>query len=89
MFRTWSSFARISVFLRDANPELGKVYLEDKGFIVPFLIPDGEIPTPYFNGSLPTTVVLDKNGQIQLHYQGLADYSKESFYETIDALLKR
>ncbi|REC47540.1 TlpA family protein disulfide reductase [Chryseobacterium pennipullorum] len=73
----------------DDNPELGKVYLEDKGFTVPFLIPDGEIPTPYFSGSLPTTVVLDKNGQIQFHHQGLADYSKESFYEQIDELLKK
>lgn len=73
----------------DDNPELGKIYLQDKGFTVPFLVPNGEIPNQYFSGSLPTTVVLDKSGQIQLHHQGLADYSKESFYEQIDKLLKK
>lgn len=73
----------------DDNPELGKVYLADKSFTVPFLIPEGDIPNQYFSGSLPTTVVLDKNGQIQLHHQGLADYSKESFYEQIDELLRK
>ncbi len=51
------------------------------------VIPAGHIPTPYFSGSLPTTVVLDKKGRVQLHHQGLADYSKESFYHEIDALL--
>ncbi|MCS4302740.1 TlpA disulfide reductase family protein [Chryseobacterium sp. BIGb0232] len=73
----------------DDNPELGKVYLADKSFTVPFLIPEGDISNQYFSGSLPTTVVLDKSGQIQLHHQGLADYSKESFYQQIDELLRK
>lgn len=73
----------------DDNPELGKAYLNDKNFTLPFLVPAGDIPTQYFSGSLPTTVVLDKNGQIQLHHQGMADYSKESFYEQINELLKK
>lgn len=76
----------ITVNLDDV-PELGRAYMRDKNFTLPFLVPAGNIPVSYFSGSLPTTVILDKKGQIQLHHKGLADYSKESFYREIDALL--
>ncbi|PRA97640.1 thioredoxin [Chryseobacterium sp. MYb7] len=73
----------------DDNAALGKSYLKEKGFTVPFLIPAGNIPDVLYNGSLPTTVVLDKKGEIRLHHKGLADYSKDSFYKQIDELLKQ
>ncbi|MCJ7935652.1 MAG: TlpA family protein disulfide reductase [Chryseobacterium sp.] len=73
----------------DENPVLGKNYIKEKGFTIPFLTSAGNIPREYFNGSLPTTVVLDKKGEIRLHHSGLADYSKDSFYFQIDALLKQ
>ena len=72
----------------DDNPDLGKAYLKEKGFTVPFIIPAGSIPGEIYNGSLPTTVVLDKKGEIRLHHTGVADYSKDSFYQQIDSLLK-
>lgn len=73
----------------DDNAALGKAYLKEKGFTVPFLVPAGNIPDVLYNGSLPTTVVLDKKGEIRLHHKGLADYSKDSFYKQIDELLKQ
>ncbi|OCA79653.1 thioredoxin [Chryseobacterium contaminans] len=72
----------------DDNPALGKVYLKEKGFTVPFITPAGSIPGKLYNGLLPTTVVLDKKGAIRLHHTGVADYSKDSFYQEIDSLLK-
>lgn len=72
----------------DDNPTLGKDYLKKKGFTVPFITPAGNIPGDLYSGSLPTTVVLDKKGEIRLHHTGVADYSKDSFYQQIDALLK-
>jgi len=73
----------------DDNTALGKAYLKEKGFTVPFLVPAGNIPGTLYNGSLPTTVVLDKKGEIRLHHKGLADYSKSSFCTQIDELLKQ
>ncbi|WP_414846619.1 TlpA family protein disulfide reductase [Chryseobacterium sp. IT-36CA2] len=73
----------------DDNVALGKSYLKEKGFTVPFLVPAGNIPDVLYNGSLPTTVVLDRKGEIRLHHKGLADYSKDSFYKQIDELLKQ
>ncbi|UKB85691.1 TlpA family protein disulfide reductase [Chryseobacterium sp. MEBOG06] len=73
----------------DDKTELGKTYLLEKGFSVPFLVPASSIPDVLYNGSLPTTVVLDKKGEIRLHHTGVADYSTDSFYEQIDELLKQ
>lgn len=73
----------------DDNAALGKLYLKEKGFTIPFLVPAGNIPGVLYSGSLPTTVVLDKKGDIRLHHKGLADYSKDSFYRQIDELLKQ
>lgn len=72
----------------DDTPAPGKSYLKEKGFTVPFLTPAGDIPDVLYSGSLPTTVVLDKKGEIRLHHKGVADYSKDSFYKQIDELLK-
>lgn len=72
----------------DDTPASGKSYLKEKGFTVPFLTPAGDIPDVLYSGSLPTTVVLDKKGEIRLHHKGVADYSKDSFYKQIDELLK-
>lgn len=71
----------------DEDPGLGEAYLKKEQFTVPFLVPAGNIPSAYFSGSLPTTVVLDKNSRIRLQHAGMADYSKASFYKEIDALL--
>lgn len=72
----------------DDNPALGKGYVKEKGFTVPFITPAGNIPEALYSGSLPTTIVIDKNGKIRLHHTGVADYSKDSFYQQIDSLLK-
>lgn len=72
----------------DDQTSLGENYLKKENYTIPFLVPAGNIPTAYFNGSLPTTVVLDKTGKIRLHHAGMADYSKSSFYKEIDGLLR-
>lgn len=71
----------------DEQAEAGKKYLKKENFSVPFLVPNGNVPSEYFSGSLPTTVVLDKTGQIRMHHAGMSDYSKDSFYEEINQLL--
>lgn len=72
----------------DDDPALGQAYLKKNGFTVPLLTAVGPFPKEIYDGSLPTTVVLDKKGEIRLHHTGVADYSKESFYREIDRLLR-
>ncbi|MCQ4139146.1 TlpA disulfide reductase family protein [Chryseobacterium sp. EO14] len=67
---------------------LGKNYLQKEKFTIPFLVPSSSIPKELYSGSIPTTIVLDKTGKIRMHHSGMADYSKASFYQEIEALLK-
>lgn len=67
---------------------LGKKYLQKEKFSIPFLVPNDSIPKELYNGSIPATTVLDKTGKIRMHHSGIADYSKDSFYQEIDGLLK-
>ena len=71
----------------DDNPELGKKYLAKENLTLPFIVPASDIPKEIFSGNLPTTVILDKKGNIRLHHAGVGDYSTQSFYTQIDDLL--
>ena len=71
----------------DEQVAAGENYLQRGNYTVPLLVPAGDIPPAYFSGSLPTTLVLDKTGEIRLQHAGMADYSKASFYRQIDGLL--
>ncbi|MBP0613418.1 TlpA family protein disulfide reductase [Chryseobacterium sp. cx-311] len=71
----------------DDQAAAGRNYLDKQNFTLPLLVPASDIPPAYYTGSLPTTVVLDKKGEIRLHHTGMADYSKDSFYKKIDAML--
>ncbi len=71
----------------DDQAAAGRKYLDKQNYSLPLLVPASEIPQAFYTGSLPTTVVLDKNGAIRLHHTGMADYSKESFYKKIEAML--
>lgn len=47
----------------------------------------GNVPPEIFSGSLPTTVVLNKEGKIVLKHQGIADYNSENFINQLKELL--
>ncbi|WP_326983596.1 TlpA disulfide reductase family protein [Chryseobacterium sp. MYb264] len=72
----------------DDDINAGKKFLEKNNYTIPFLVSNGNIPQEIYNGSLPTTVVLDKNGKIRLKHTGMADYSKDSFYQQLEELIK-
>lgn len=71
----------------DTDLSAGQKYLHDEHFTVPFLVPAGQVPQSYFTGALPTTVVLDKSGQIRMNHPGIGDYSSAAFYKQIEELI--
>src|SRR5690606_21043562 len=71
----------------DNDPAMGKAYLNKELFSIPMYQSNGNVPTEVFSGSLPTTVVLDKNGKIRLHHTGLANYASAKFVKQIEALI--
>ena len=45
------------------------------------------VPSQIFSGTLPTTVVLNKQGNIVLKHEGMADYNNKEFIRQLKALL--
>ncbi|QIH34584.1 TlpA disulfide reductase family protein [Sphingobacterium sp. DR205] len=72
----------------DDDLAAANAYLKKEKFSIPFFKATGPIPHVIYNGDLPTTVVLDKNGKIRFHHEGFADYSSDTFVKQLEELIK-
>ena len=59
----------------DGNAESSKAFMDKYQYSLPLALPSGDIPQELFDGTLPTTVILDKNGNIVMKETGAADYN--------------
>jgi thiol-disulfide isomerase/thioredoxin len=50
--------------------------------------PASQIPATLLGGALPTTVLLNKNGEIVFRHEGAADYENKDFQDYIEKLVK-
>jgi len=62
-------------------------YLEKNHFAIPLYTRSGAIPNEIFSGTLPTTVIINKDGKVVLKHEGLAGYNTESFIRQLKDLL--
>ena len=62
-------------------------YLKKNNFTIPLFYSSGNVTPEIFSGSLPTTVVLNKEGNIVLKHQGMAGYDTEDFIRQLKELL--
>lgn len=69
----------------DGNIEKSKTWMKSKKFDLPVHVPHGEIPRDLFTGSIPTTIIVDKQNNIVGRQVGGADYSSR---EVIDLMTK-
>ena len=59
----------------DNNYANSSAFMTKGGYNLPVYTSSSGIPAAYFSGSLPATVILDKNGRMSFHHVGGADYS--------------
>jgi len=62
-------------------------YLEKNHFTIPLYSPLGDVPNEIFSGTLPTTVVINKDGKVVLKHEGLAGYNTDAFIRQLKDLL--
>ncbi len=67
----------------DNNFIKSTAFMKEKKFSLPVYSLAGDIPREYFSGTLPTTIILDKSGNIAFKHEGLADYSSDKMIEYI------
>jgi thiol-disulfide isomerase/thioredoxin len=62
-------------------------YLEKNNYIIPLYNRTGNVPPEIFAGTLPTTIVINKEGKIVLKHEGMAGYNTEVFIKQLEGLL--
>ena len=70
----------------DDDPLKAKNYIEKDNLSIPFYSRAGDISPVIFNGTLPTTVILDKEGKMVLNHHGMAKYNTSEFIRELNAL---
>jgi thiol-disulfide isomerase/thioredoxin len=63
----------------DGHTEKSKKFLSSVGARMPVYEPAGPIPSPLYSGTLPTTLVIGKNGGLLLKEEGVANYDTKEF----------
>ena len=71
----------------DEDPQKAMDYLEKNHFDLPIYKRAGEVPNAIFSGTLPTTIVINKEGKIVLKKEGMAGYDSDSFIKQLNDLL--
>lgn len=71
----------------DGNIEKAKKWMQNKKFDLPVHIPHGEIPRELFTGSIPTTIIVNKQNNIIGRQVGGADYFSPQVVDLIKKLL--
>jgi thiol-disulfide isomerase/thioredoxin len=71
----------------DDNSDKAKVFLKKNDYSFPITKRIGNITGEIFSGTLPTTIVLNKEGKIAMKHEGIAGYNNKSFNEQLKSLL--
>ncbi len=62
-------------------------FLTDQKLKLPIVYPNGEIPSNWLGGAIPTTVILDKSGKIAAKEEGMYDYSTKEVEAFVQNLI--
>lgn len=78
----------VFLFLNE-DEDIGKAkdFLADHDYSIPIVRRVGNIANEDFSGTLPTTVILNKDGKIVMRHEGIANYNNSSFVKQLKSLL--
>jgi thiol-disulfide isomerase/thioredoxin len=69
----------------DDNPSAASIYLQKKGYSLP-VYRRGVFPSAMYEGTLPTTVILNKEGNILFKHEGVGGYNSDDFIKQLKTL---
>lgn len=62
--------------------------MQKNKYDLPVYVPAGDIPTDYLGGSIPTTIVLDKRGDMIARIEGGRDYTSPEIVKALNELVE-
>ena len=70
------------------SPEKVRTYIEDNGYTFPVLIQETKAPPPLQTSSIPTTFIVDRQGNIVLQHKGASKWNAGKIRKLLDELLQ-
>jgi thiol-disulfide isomerase/thioredoxin len=61
-------------------------YFRQRKFDMPLVRSTGEVPQALYTGTLPTTIILGRSGEVIYKHEGMANYNTSRFIEELTAL---
>jgi Thiol-disulfide isomerase and thioredoxins len=66
-----------------------EAFVKGQKLTLPISFPDSDIPKEWLSESIPSTVILDKEGRIATRHEGMADYSSLDVDKFIQDLINK
>lgn len=73
----------------DGNYRKASAFLKRQQYSLPLYVADSEIPRELLGRSIPTTVIINKKGQIAYRHEGAADYGNERFMSYFEKYIRK
>ncbi|PRD56333.1 TlpA family protein disulfide reductase [Sphingobacterium gobiense] len=73
----------------EAEKEKARDFMQQSDMDLPIYYPESQIPSEWLAGAIPTTVILDKTGDIAARHEGMADYSRTDVFDFITELINK
>ena len=72
----------------DNNRSVANAFMKKNSYDLPVYTQGSNIPKSLFEGSVPTTVIINKKGEIVFEHRGMANYNSEKIQRFLEDLLK-
>ncbi|OYX85001.1 MAG: thioredoxin [Flavobacteriales bacterium 32-34-25] len=72
----------------DNNMEKSTAFMEKNKYDLPVYVTASEIPSNYLGSSIPTTVILDKSGDMIARIEGGRDYTSPEIIKVVNELVE-
>jgi thiol-disulfide isomerase/thioredoxin len=73
----------------DGDYKKAKRFMGKHAYELPVYVADSRIPGELLGKSIPTTVIISKNGQIAFRQEGAADYGNDKFIEYFGTYIRK
>ncbi|RSK31244.1 TlpA family protein disulfide reductase [Hymenobacter metallilatus] len=77
------AFVMISL---DENPAKAQAMLRRQNYTFPVYFPAGPLAPPFDSNSIPSTIILDPDGQVAARHDGMAEYDTPEFKAALEKL---
>ncbi|MCH5684659.1 TlpA family protein disulfide reductase [Niabella sp. W65] len=72
----------------DNKIEKSTAFMQKNKYDLPVYVPAGDIPPDYLGGSIPTTIILDKSGNMIARIEGGRDYTSPEIVKALNELVE-